>query len=73
MEQLDILNVVEIQKIRQLLIHHPDLLIMFEILINIANNRINDEKTVLRLPLEHNEEPPLSDHSSDDSGISDAD
>jgi hypothetical protein len=72
MEKLDICNVIEIDKIRQILIHHPDLLIIFEILIMIANKRINDEKPCLSLPLEHNEEPQLSDHSSD-SDVSDDD
>ena len=72
MEKLDICNVIEIQKIREILINQPDLLIMFEILINIANVRINEEKPCLSLPLEYNEEPPLSDHSSD-SDVSDDD
>ncbi len=45
-EPLDLGNVMEIQKIRQLLIHHPDLLSMFELLIIICNKRLNDEKTL---------------------------
>ncbi len=45
-EPLDLANVIEIQKIRQLLIHHPDLLSMFELLIIICNKRLNDEKTL---------------------------
>tara|TARA_R110000823_G_scaffold9297_1_gene32591 strand:- start:94 stop:312 length:219 start_codon:yes stop_codon:yes gene_type:complete len=72
MESLDICNVIEIDKIRQILIHHPDLLSMFEILIMIANKRINDEKHCLSMPLEQTEEIPLSDHSSD-SDVSDDD
>ena len=73
MESLDICNVIEIDKIRQILIHQPDLLIMFEILINIANNRINDEKPCLSMSIEERmEEPQLSDHESD-SDVSDDD
>ena len=72
MEKLDLCNVIEIDKIRKILIHHPDLLSIFELLIIIANKRINEEKHCLSLPLEHNEEPPLSDHSSD-SDVSDDD
>jgi len=72
MESLDICNVIEIDKIRQILIHHPDLLSIFEILIIIANNRINDEKPCLSMPIEQTEEIPLSDHESD-SDISDDD
>jgi len=40
-EKLDLYNIIEIQKIRQLLIRHPDLLSMFELLIIIINKRIN--------------------------------
>ena len=73
MESLDICNVIEIQKIREILIHHPDLLSILEILIIIANNRINDEKPCLSMPIEEQpEEIPLSDHSSD-SDVSDDD
>ena len=73
MEKLDICNVIEIDKIRQILIHHPDLLSIFEILIIIANNRINDEKPCLSMPIEERmKEPQLSDHSSD-SDVSDDD
>ena len=71
MEKLDICNVIEIDKIRQILIHHPDLLSIFEILTIIANKRINDEKTCLSMPIEERmEEPQLSDHESD-SDVSD--
>ena len=45
-EPLDLVNVIEIQKIREILIDHPDLLSMFEILILLCNKRINDEKTM---------------------------
>ena len=70
MESLDICNVIEIDKIRQILIHHPDLLSIFEILTIIANKRINDEKPCLSMPIEQTEEPQLSDHESD-SDVSD--
>ena len=66
-EILDIKNVLEVERIRTILFKHPDLLSLFEILIIIANNRINDEKPTLDLPIEDNEEPELSDHESDDS------
>jgi len=42
-EDLDIMNILEINKIRQLLLPHPDLLALFEILMIIVNNRINEE------------------------------
>tara|TARA_Y100000592_G_scaffold67222_1_gene104525 strand:- start:815 stop:1045 length:231 start_codon:yes stop_codon:yes gene_type:complete len=43
-ERLDICNIIEVDKIRKLLIRHPDLLSMFEILIIIVNNRLNSEQ-----------------------------
>tara|TARA_R100000278_G_scaffold45030_1_gene39189 strand:+ start:1838 stop:2050 length:213 start_codon:yes stop_codon:yes gene_type:complete len=67
MEKLDIANIIEINKIRALLINHPDLLSLLEILIIICNNRINEEQPIHNLPLENNVEPELSDHSSDES------
>jgi len=50
MEPLDLTNVIEIQKIRQLLVEHPDLLSMFEILIIMCNKKLNeeDEKRLIR-------------------------
>ena len=42
-EKLDIINIIEVQEIRKLLIHHPDLLSMFEILILMCNNRLAEE------------------------------
>lgn len=65
-ENLDLVNCIEIQKIREILIHHPDLLSMFEILIIVCNKRINDEKPVINLPIERNIEPELSSDSEDD-------
>lgn len=43
-EVLDLMNIFEVQKIREILIHHPDLLSMFELLVVMGNNRLNDEK-----------------------------
>tara|TARA_R110000803_G_scaffold69876_1_gene132475 strand:+ start:192 stop:338 length:147 start_codon:yes stop_codon:yes gene_type:complete len=43
-EKLDIHNVIEIQKIRQMLIRHPDLLALFEVLLIIINERINSKR-----------------------------
>jgi len=40
-EPLDLANVMEIQKIRDLLIDHPDLLSMLELLILVCNKRIS--------------------------------
>ena len=66
METLDTTNIIEIDKIRKLLIKHPDLLSMFEIMVIIANNRINQEQTAINMEIEKNREPDLSDHESDD-------
>ena len=66
-EQLDIKNIIEVERIRKVLRDHPDLLSMFEILIIISNNRINKKEiAVLSMPLEEDAEPVLSDHESDD-------
>jgi hypothetical protein len=65
-ENLDLLNVMEIQKIRSMLIHHPDLLSMFELLVIVCNKRLNEEKTIINLPIEPNIEPNLSSDSEDD-------
>ena len=42
-EKLDVGNIIEIQNIRQLLVNHPDLLSMFELLVIMSNNRLNAE------------------------------
>ena len=65
-EKLDLKNVIEIERIRNILSPHSDLLSLFELLINVANQKINDEKPSYGPPLEINEEPELSDHESDD-------
>jgi hypothetical protein len=68
-ENLDLRNIIEIEKIRNILIHHPDLLSMFELLIIVANKRLNEEKPVINMSLEPNIEPDLSDHESDEEQI----
>ena len=68
-EYLDLGNIIEIEKIRKILIHQPDLLSMFELLIIVANKRINEEKPVIKLSIEPNIEPDLSDHESDEDGL----
>lgn len=66
MEKLDTENIIEIDRIRKILRQHPDLLSMFEILVIIANNRINEEKTISKMEIEENIEPDLSSDSEDD-------
>ena len=66
MEKLDTDNIIEIDRIRKILRDHPDLLSMFEILVIIANNRINEEKTISKMEIEENIEPDLSSDSEDD-------
>tara|TARA_R110000851_G_scaffold147796_1_gene287804 strand:- start:240 stop:443 length:204 start_codon:yes stop_codon:yes gene_type:complete len=66
MEKLDTENIIEIDRIRKILRDHPDLLSMFEILVIIANNRINEEKSVTMMEIEENKEPDLSSDSEDD-------
>ena len=43
-EKLDLFNIIEINRIRELLEHEPNLLSMFELLVVMGNNRLNDEK-----------------------------
>jgi hypothetical protein len=69
MERLDICNVIEIEKIRKLLVNEPDLLSLFEILVIICNGKINKEVSVSKIPIERCISPDLSDHSSDDEPI----
>ena len=60
-EKLDVKNIIEIAEIRKILSNHPDLLSIFEILIIMCNNRINQEQIVKRMELEENIEPDLRD------------
>ena len=69
MERLDICNVIEIERIRKLLVNEPDLLSLFEILVIICNGKINKEVPVSKMSIERCVEPDLSDHSSDDEPI----
>ena len=64
-EKLDICNIIEVQKIREILIEHPDLLSIFEILIIMSNNRINQEKHIVKMEIEENIEPDLSSDEED--------
>tara|TARA_R110002020_G_scaffold386210_1_gene596990 strand:+ start:52 stop:228 length:177 start_codon:yes stop_codon:yes gene_type:complete len=41
-EKLDLQNIIEIEQIRKLLIGHPDLLAMFEIMCIIINKRLEE-------------------------------
>tara|TARA_R110002012_G_scaffold64088_3_gene168560 strand:- start:1988 stop:2191 length:204 start_codon:yes stop_codon:yes gene_type:complete len=66
MEKLDIKNIIEVNRIRNILSSHPDLLSLFEIIIIMCNNRLNTESIVNHIPLEDNIEPELSDHESDE-------
>ena len=43
-EKLDIANIIEIQRIRSILVKHPDLLSLFELLIIVSNKRLNAEE-----------------------------
>ena len=67
-EKLNIDNIIEIQNIRKLLINHPDLLSMFELLIVMSNNRINAEadKPQKKIIEEEDEEPILDSDSEDE-------
>tara|TARA_R100001129_G_C5196461_1_gene212408 strand:+ start:198 stop:416 length:219 start_codon:yes stop_codon:yes gene_type:complete len=65
-EKLDICNIIEVQRIREILINYPDLLSIFEILIIMSNNRINQEKIVNKIEIEENIEPDLSSDDEDD-------
>jgi|DEB0MinimDraft_4_1074332.scaffolds.fasta_scaffold43939_4 hypothetical protein len=42
MEPLDLDNVIEVERIREILEDYPDLLIMFETIISIVNIKLNE-------------------------------
>ena len=42
MEHLDLDNVIEVERIREILEEYPDLLIMFETIISIVNIKLNE-------------------------------
>lgn len=71
-EKLNIDNIIEIQNIRKLLINHPDLLSMFELLIVMSNNRINAEADKPQKKIiEEEDEEPILDSDSEDELLSD--
>lgn len=41
-EKLDLVNIIEVNRIRELLLPHPDLASMFELIIIMGNNRLNE-------------------------------
>ena len=43
-ERLDMNNVIEVQQIRELLEDYPDLLIMLDALISLANKKLNEDE-----------------------------
>ena len=42
-EKLDVHNIIEVQRMRALLMKHPDLLTLFDELMVIINNKLNTE------------------------------
>ena len=64
-ENLDVKNILEVDRIRKILSETPKLLDIFEMILHIANQRVNEEKPCFRMELEENIEPELSDHESD--------
>tara|TARA_R110002012_G_scaffold249777_1_gene427383 strand:- start:198 stop:422 length:225 start_codon:yes stop_codon:yes gene_type:complete len=65
-ENLDLINIIEVKKIREILTDHPDLLTIFELLVKTSNIKINDERAVRTMPIEKYVEPDLSSDSEDD-------
>tara|TARA_R110002096_G_scaffold3706_1_gene18293 strand:+ start:3653 stop:3880 length:228 start_codon:yes stop_codon:yes gene_type:complete len=72
-EKLDILNIIEIQRIRSLLSKDKDLLSLFELLVELSNDRINKKENTIEknIIIEDNIEPDLSSDSEDDLLIED--
>ena len=66
-EKLDVINIIEIERIREILNKHPDLLSIFEILCLLVNNKINTERVDSSSPsLEDNTEPTLTSDSDEE-------
>tara|TARA_R110001592_G_scaffold16614_1_gene70707 strand:- start:1418 stop:1561 length:144 start_codon:yes stop_codon:yes gene_type:complete len=42
-EKLDVKNILEVQRMREILKAHPDLIALFEIMMKIINNTLNDD------------------------------
>ncbi len=71
-EKLDIRNIIEIEKIRSLLVEHPAEASLLEIIIILCNEKINSDndlkKQIKNIDDDDDSdyEPDLSDHSSDE-------
>jgi len=75
-EKLDIRNIIEIEKIRSLLVEHPAEASLLEIIIILCNEKINSDKDLKKQIINTDDdddddgdsdyEPELSDHSSDE-------
>ena len=71
MEALDINNVIEVQEIKELILHKPKLLKFFNELIIRVNEDLNEEKAVFYIkeediPHDHLLEKLLEDDSTDE-------
>ena len=65
-EKLDLLNVSEVGQIRDILMDYPDLLSMFDLLVVMGNNRINEEKVCAGMAIEKHSSPKLESDSDED-------
>ena len=72
-EKLDIRNIIEIEKIRSLLVEHPAEASLLEIIIILCNEKINSDKDLKKQIINTDDddddsdfEPDLSDHESDE-------
>tara|TARA_R100000654_G_scaffold6346_3_gene16724 strand:+ start:5486 stop:5731 length:246 start_codon:yes stop_codon:yes gene_type:complete len=54
-EKLDVNNIIEVKRIRGVLQSHPELLTIFEVLMNNVNKNINTEKGCISMEIEDNE------------------
>jgi hypothetical protein len=73
-EKLDADNIIEIGRIREMLIDHPDLLSMFKLLIIICNKRLNDSRLdahITAMMIEDDEEYEGETDSEDDDPLTD--
>ena len=71
MEKLDINNIIEVQEIKELILHKKKLLIFFNELLDRVNDDINEEKAVFYIreediPHDHLLENLLCDDSTTD-------
>ena len=66
-EKLDVINIIEINQIRECLQSRPELLSIFEMLCLLVNNKINTERVDSSSPsLEDNTEPILTSDSDEE-------